>query len=97
MSKENRGFYRDEKLIVLDEDQDLSVAPAHRQEEDDNETVHLFSDQEIEAVVKSLPNGKSAGLDGIKYEDVKRELDRVKGDLISIFNTSLVNRRVPTD
>ena len=95
--KKTEAFYRDEKLFVLDEDHDPSVAPAHRQEEDDNETVHLFSDQENEAVVKSLPNGKSTGLDGIRYEDVKRELDRIKGDLISIFNTSLVNRRVLTD
>ena len=71
-------------MFVLDEDHNPSVATAHRHEEDDNETVHLFSDQEIETVVKSLPNGKAAGLDGIKYEDVKRELDRVKGDLISI-------------
>ena len=95
--KKTEAFYRDEKLFVVNEDHNPSVATAHRHEEDDNEAVHLFSDQEIETVVKSLPNGKSAGLDGIKYEDVKRELDRVKGDLNSIFNTSLVNRKVPTD
>ena len=47
--------------------------------------------------MKILPNGKSAGLDGVVYEDIKREFSSIKTDIVGIFNTSLKNRKVPSE
>ena len=47
--------------------------------------------------MKILPNGKSAGLDGVVYKDIKREFSSIKTDIVGIFNTSLKNRKVPSE
>ena len=47
--------------------------------------------------MKILHNGKSAGLDGVVYEDIKRQFSAIKSDIVGIFNTRLKNRKVPSD
>ena len=67
------AFYRNEKLFLLESDttneEEISLADDN---ENDIEEVRPFNKKEIEDVVKILPNGKSAGLDGVVYEDIKR-------------------------
>ena len=67
------AFYRNEKLFLSESDtgseEEISVA---KDDENDIEEVRPFDEKEIEDVVKILPNGKSAGLDGVVYEDIKR-------------------------
>lgn len=75
-------------MFVLESDlrneQELSFAV----DENDIEEVRPFNEKDIEDIVKVLPNGKSAGLDGVVYEDIKREFDSIKTELVGIFNTS---------
>lgn len=75
-------------MFVLESDlrneQELSFAV----DENDIEEVRPFNEKDIEDIVKVLPNGKSAGLDGVVYEDIKREFDLIKTELVGIFNTS---------
>ena len=35
-------------------------------------SVDLFTEAEIESMIRKLPNGKSPGVDGVQYEDVKK-------------------------
>ena len=55
----------------------------------------LFSIKEIEVQVKSCPNGKACGVDGVYYEDIKTNWEDI-GDIIKdIFNLILINLKVP--
>ena len=49
----------------------------------------LFQHEEIEAIVKSCPNGKKCGIDGVSYEDVKAVWDAHGDTLVDTFNISL--------
>ena len=40
--------------------------------------------------MKILPNGKSAGLDGVVYEDIKREFSSIKTDIVGIYILYLI-------
>ena len=53
-----------------------------------------FKLDEIERIVKSLPNGKSGGADGVTYEDLKEMFDIQGNVLIDIYNVMLVNLRL---
>ena len=54
----------------------------------------LFQHEEIETVVKSCPNGKTCGIDGVSYEDVKAVWDKHGDTLVDVFNISLKNLKL---
>ena len=93
------AFYRNEKLFLLESDTGSGEETFSLADEDENdiEEVRPFNEKEIEDVVKILPHGKSAGLDGVVYEDIKREFSAIKSDIAGIFNTSLKNRKVTSE
>ena len=47
------------------------------------------SNEEIETIVKKYPNGKSCGIDGVSYEDIKDNWLREGHNIVKIFNTIL--------
>ena len=55
-----------------------------------------FSVDELEGIDKSCPNGKSCGVDGIFYEDLKKTLPDYVHVLANILNTMLINQRIST-
>ncbi len=57
-----------------------------------NKDVHI---QEIAKIVRTLPNGKSAGPDGIVYEMFKCGLHRLGSPLVSVFNMVLKGHVFP--
>ena len=54
---------------------------------------YFFKSEEIQAIVKSLPNGKSGGIDGVRYEDLKEMFSNNGHILVNIMNIMLVNFR----
>ena len=52
-----------------------------------------FTEDELRNVLDSLPHNKSTGSDGVMYETLK--CTHLKETLLPIFNTCLINRRVP--
>ena len=58
-------------------------------------TIHrgdYFSVGELEYIVKSSPNGKSCGVDGVFYEDLKKMFPVYGHVLTNILNTMLINQ-----
>ena len=54
----------------------------------------LFKSGEIESLIKSTPNGKSGGIDGVSYEDLKDSCDDYCHVLVNIMNIMLINHRL---
>ena len=62
-------------------------------------TIHrgdYFSIDELEGIVKSCPNGKSCGVDGVFYEDLKKMFPDYGHVLTNILNIMLINQRIST-
>ena len=62
-------------------------------------TIHrgdYFSIDELEGIVKSCPNGKSCGVDGVFYEDLKKMFPDYGHVLTNILNIMLINQRILT-
>ena len=62
-------------------------------------TIHrgdYFSVGELEYIVKSCPNGKSCGVDGVFYEDLKKMFPDYGHVLTNILNIMLINQRIST-
>ncbi|KAK0144025.1 putative RNA-directed DNA polymerase from transposon X-element [Merluccius polli] len=55
------------------------------------DTAH-FTQAEVEAVLRTLPNNKASGMDSVSYKDLKATQ---AAEITSIFNVCLENRRVP--
>ena len=55
-----------------------------------------FSIDELEGIVKSYPNGKSCGVDGVFYEDLKKMFPDYGHVLTNILNIMLINQRIST-
>ena len=91
------AFYLNEKLFLLESDLRNEEELPFAVDENDIVEVRPFNEKEIEDIVKVLPSGKSSGLDGVVYEDIKREFDSIKTDIVGIFNTNLRNRKVPSE
>ena len=66
---------------------DRSVAVDVRQSD-------YFTGKEIEAVIKSCPNGKSCGQDGVFYENLKEVFDEHCNAIVTIMNVMLINLRL---
>ena len=54
----------------------------------------LIKYDEIESLIKSTPNGKSGGRDGVPYEDFKYSCDDYCHVLVNIMNVMLINHRL---
>ena len=53
----------------------------------------LFKYVEIESLIKTSPNGKSGGIDGASYKDLKDSCDEYCHVLVNIMNVILINHR----
>ena len=58
-------------------------------ERSNEEIEPVFTSEEIESIVKKCPNGKSCGIDGVSYEDIKDNWLREGHNIVKIFNTIL--------
>ena len=54
----------------------------------------LFKYDEIESLIKSTPKGKSGGIDGVLYEDLKASYDDYCHVLVNKMNVMLINHRL---
>ena len=54
----------------------------------------LFKYVEIESLIKTPPNGKSGGIDGVSNEDLKDSCDEYCHVLVNIMNVMLINHRL---
>ena len=54
----------------------------------------LFKYVEIESLLKASLNGKSGGMDGVSYEDLKDSCDGYCHVLFNIMNVMLINHRL---
>ena len=55
-----------------------------------------FSIDKLEGIVKSYPNGKSCGVDGVFYEHLKKMFPDYGHVLTNILNIMLINQRILT-
>ena len=55
-----------------------------------------FSTDKLEGIVKSYPNGKSCGVDGVFYEHLKKMFPDYGHVLTNILNIMLINQRILT-
>ena len=62
-----------------------------------DDVIQPFSTDEIRNVTFSCPDHKSAGKDGIKYEDIKSKWGNIEADIRNIFEIVTINRRIPDD
>ena len=53
-----------------------------------------FKYDEIESLIKSTPNAKSVGIDGVSYEDLKDSCDDYCRVLVNIMNVMLISHRL---
>ena len=95
--QETEKFYEKEKLFILEREKNNRGIPHRNSNANHNLSVDLFTEAEIESVITKLPNGKSPGLDGVQYEDVKKNFNTVKRNLVDAFNVTLLNRKIPRD
>ena len=94
---ETEAFYQNENNFILENEWDENNAIGHQQEaERSQDEVPPFTAEEIQSALRKLPSGKSSGLDGARYEDVKKQYDDKGVDIRSCFNTCLINKKVPS-
>ena len=94
---ETVAFYQNEQNFILENEWDGNNTIGHQQGmERCQDEVPPFTVEEIQSVLRKLPNGKSPGLHGVRYVHVKKEYDEKGVDIISCFNTCLINKKVPS-
>ena len=54
----------------------------------------LFKYNEIESLIKSTPNSKSRGIDGVSYEDLEVSCNYYCHVLVNVMNVILINHRL---
>ena len=57
--------------------------------------ISRFTAEEVDTVLISLPNNKASGSDGVTYETLRATRPMSTQNLTYIFNTCLINERVP--
>ena len=62
---------------------------------DDNVPIAEFLPQEVRPVIKALPNGKKWGYDGVRYEDLKENLDDIDTEICNVLNSLITFRKTP--
>ena len=55
----------------------------------------LYYSQRQVIVERSCSNGKSPGIDGVRYEDIKNNWEEHGKDIVRLFNTILTNKKFP--
>ena len=83
-----------DKYVIADQFQSNNDIYFERSNE---EIEPVFTSEEIESIVKKCPNGKSCGIDGVSYEDLKDNWLREGHNIVKIFNTILVNQKFSTN
>ena len=73
----------EENLII----QDNSVA------HNEGVPVELFTYAEVQKSLSSCSNGKSPGIDGVRYEDIKNNWEEHGEDIVRLFNIILTNKK----
>ena len=56
-----------------------------------------FTEDELRKVLKGLPSRKAAGEDGLRYEDLRRNMNYNLPTRLSIFHTCFLNQTIPKD
>ena len=62
---------------------------------DERDTIDPFSYADLKKSLSSCLNGKSPGIDGVKYEDIKANLGEYGNNILRLFNITLMNRKLP--
>ena len=61
----------------------------------DNSVAHDEGVPEVQKSLSSCSNGKSPGIDGVRYEDIKNDWEEHGKDIVRLFNTILTNKKFP--
>ena len=62
---------------------------------DEGLPVELFTYAEVQKSLSSCSNGKSPGIDGVRYEDIKINWEEHGEDIAGLFNMILTNKKFP--
>ena len=57
--------------------------------------VELFTYAEVQKSLSSCSNGKSPGIDGVRYEDIKNNWEECGEGIVRLFNIILTNKKFP--
>ena len=57
--------------------------------------VELLTYAEVQKSLSSCSNGKSSGIDGVRYEDIKNNWEEYGEDIVRLFNIILTNKKFP--
>ena len=88
--KETDFYYEQLRKYVIEENfimQENSVV------HDEGVPVELFTNAEVQKSLSSCSNGKSPGIGGVRYEDIKNNWEEYGEDIVRLFNIILINKK----
>ena len=87
--EETEFYYEQLNKYVIEENfimQDNSVV------HDEGVPVELFTYAEVQKPLSSCSNGKSPGIDSVRYEDIKNNWEEYGEDIVRLFNIILTKK-----
>ena len=90
--EETELYYEQLRKYVIEENfimRENSVA------HDEGVPVELLTYAEVQKSLSSSSTGKSPGIDGVRYEDIKNNWDEYGEDIVRLFNIILTNKKSP--